>query len=155
MSSGSEDLYETRTNLLSCDNMIEYFWRHCEQNSIPFKPENAVDVVTESVSSVRFFGSEITENYSISKEDINNANIKGKKEYNFDMCTFTTLTLDKVVASSGILALVYPADRSLYSLFLMKDVGNDQKELKLLLKVKQKVSLFGSFTNDMVTYFDK
>lgn len=153
MANGNEDLYETRTNLLSCDNMIEYFWRHCDVNTMPFKPENSVDVTTEQVSSVRYFGKDITDNYELSKDDINNSTIKGKKEYNFDMCSFKTLGIDKEVTSSGMLALVFPSDRSLYCLFLYSDGDNGKKKLKLLLKVKQKTSLFGSYTNDMVTYF--
>lgn len=153
MAEEKEDLYETRTMALGSDNMISSFWKHTDHNSFPFKPENAVNIETEALSSVRFYGKEILDSYDVSKEDVNNASLKGKKEYFFDLCSFKTYALDKSTVSSGILALVYPADRSVYNLFLIQDSDIGRKKLQLLLKVKQKVALFGSFTNDMITYF--
>ena len=55
----SEDLYETRTNLLSCDNLIDYFWRRCARNSYPFKPDNSMDISTKALSEEHYTGKDI------------------------------------------------------------------------------------------------
>ena len=119
MSERNEDLYETRTNLLSCDNMVDYFWRKSDHNSYPFKPNQAVDIVTKEVDSDRLLGKEIFDQYEMDEKDKKNSMLKGSNEYNFDICEFETLSLDKIVVSRGYVALVYKPDRKWYSLFLI------------------------------------
>lgn len=153
MSERNEDLYETRTNLLSCDNMVDYFWRKSDHNSYPFKPNQSVDIVTKEVDSDRLLGKEIFDQYEMDEKDKKNSMLKGSNEYNFDICEFETLSLDKIVVSRGYVALVYKPDRKWYSLFLIENPFVDGKSLRLLMRVKQKVSLFGSFENEMITFY--
>lgn len=153
MSDRNENLYETRTNMLSSDKMVDYFFRHCDRHAYPFKPENAIDIDTVEVSSDRYLGKEIKESFEISQIDFTNSDLKGKKEYNLDLVAFKTYSFDKKMASIGSLALVYPSDRNTYALFLIDKVGDTKAKLTLLLKVKQKTSLFGSFENENVVYY--
>lgn len=153
MADKSEDLYETRTNLLSCDNMVDYFWRRSDHNSYPFKPTNAIDVKTKSVDEDREYGKDIFSKYTVSDKDKKNSGIKPREEYNFDTVAFQTLNLDKQVLTQGLLILVYKPDRKWYSLFLLENVSSEHPTLTLLMKVKQKVSLFGSFQNEMTTFY--
>ena len=153
MEDRNEDLYETRTNLLSVDNMVDYFWRRCDHNSYPFKPELAVDVKTKEADTDRLFGKDIFDNYEISAKDKKNSQIKSSTEYNFDTCAFQTLSLEKTVVTQGLLVLVYKPDRKWYSLFLLENPNTSSKSLRLIMTVKQKVSLFGSFQNEMITYY--
>lgn len=153
MADRNEDLYETRTNLLSCDNMVDYFWRRTDHNSFPFKPNQAVDVTTEEMQTDRQFGKDIQTAWEIDDKDLKNSGLKNKEEYNFDVVKFTTLDLAKNKVTDGYVALVYKPDRKWYSLFLIEETGSFKKKLRLLMRVKQKVSLFGSFQNEMVTFY--
>lgn len=154
MEDRNEDLYETRTNLLSCDNMIDYFWRRCDHNSYPFKPEKAVDVKTKTISEDRLLGKDIFSNYEITEKDQRNSFIKPGTEYNFDTCSFETIAIDKTtVVTKGLLVLIYKPDRKWYSLFLLENPQSSTPSLRLLMRVKQKVSLFGSFQNEMISFY--
>lgn len=153
MADRNEDLYETRTNLLSCDNMVDYFWRKCDRNSYPFRPNNAVDILTKEIETDRQYGKDIFLEYDISEKDKKNSGIKSGNEYNFDRVGFLTLDLAKNPLSKGELILVYKPDRKWYSLFLYEKPSGDKPLLTLLMRVKQKVSLFGSFENEMITFY--
>jgi hypothetical protein len=61
--------------------------------------------------------------------------------------------MDKLPVSQGRLALVYKADRKYYSLFEILPRPDGQKELRLIMKVKQKVGLLGSFQTEMFYYY--
>lgn len=149
----TEDLYETRTNLLSCDNLIDYFWRRCARNSYPFKPDNSMDILTKAVSEDHLTGKDIFSSYTMASKDIHNSGIKKGGEYRFDLCDFKTTDFDKNEVSHGRLALVYKTDRKIYDLFLVLDPEDTQPGLKLLMSVKQKTGLFGSFQTEAVNYF--
>lgn len=153
MEEKQEDLYETRTNLLSCDNLIDYFWRRCAKNSYPFKPDNSMDIVTKAVDELHYTGKDIFDHYSLSTKDIKNSGLKRGAEYRFDLCDFRTFDFDKNEVSSGRLALVYKPDRKVYCLFLELDPEEVEPSLKLLMQVKQKTGLFGSFQTEAVNYF--
>lgn len=153
MKDSTEELYETRTNLLSCDNLVDYFWRRCDHNSYPFKPENAVDVITKEADTDRLYGKEIFHSFTISSKDWKNAELKNNTEYNFDTCEFETLNILKETVSKGKVILVYKPDRKWYALFQLTENSDLSNELRLLMTVKQKVSLFGSFENEMLTFY--
>lgn len=154
MSERMEDLYETRTNLLSCNNLIDYFWRRCDHNSYPFKPESALDVITEEKDTDRLYGKEIFESYKISSSDWKKSGMKNSTEYNFDTCEFTTLNINKEPVTQGEVVLVYKPDRKWYAVFLVtKHEGEEEPTLRLLMTIKQKVSLFGSFENEMINFY--
>ncbi len=153
MAERNEDLYETRTNLLSCENMVDYFWRKCDRNSYPFKPINACDIQTVEIDTDRQYGKDIFSSYTISDKDWKNSGIKNGNEYNFDRVGFKTLDIAKNMLTFGELFLVYKPDRKWYSLFLLENKTDEKPTLTLLMKVKQKVSLFGSFQNEMITFY--
>ena len=44
-----ENLYETRTNLFSSENIVDYLWRRCEKSSKFFKPDNSFGINTKEV----------------------------------------------------------------------------------------------------------
>lgn len=153
MSDFGQELYETRTNLFSCENLIEYFWRRCYKNSYPFKPENSSDIQTQVESEDFVEGKIFFDRYSFEfPKDLKNSGIKKTGEYNVDVCHFQTFNMQKAVVSQGKLVLVYKPDRRYYSLFLLDEL-NDTKRLSLLMKVKQKNTLFGSFETEMATYY--
>lgn len=148
-----EDLYETRTNIFSCDNIVDYLWRRCGKNSYPFKPDNASDIVIKTLDEEYIFGKEIMKRYDVSSEDLHNADLKRGTEYNIDTCDFQTFNIGKIPITNGSLALVYKPDRRYYSLFLLENKDAEKPHLKLLMKVKQKVGLFGSFETEMVSFY--
>ena len=147
-----EDLYETRTNLLSCDNLIDYFWRRCDHNSYPFKPESSVDIITKEADNERMYGKEIFQQFEISSSDWKKAGMKNNIQYNFDVCEFTTLNINKEPLTKGVVTLVYKPDRKWYAVFLLKET-DETRTLKLIMTIKQKVSLFGSFENEMINFY--
>lgn len=154
MADFGQDLYETRTNLFSCDNIIEYLWRRCGKNSYPFKPENTSDIQTKPLSSVFVGGREILEDYQIALKDQKNAGLKRGTDYNLDICAFQTLNIQDTPITAGYLALIYKPDRRYYTLFLIEEGQEEErKTMKLLMKVKQKVGLFGSFETEMINFY--
>lgn len=152
MNDSNENLYETRTNLLSSENIIEYLYRRCEKTMYPFKPDNSFDIHCTEVDSRYVRGKEILKDFDISSKDAKNADIKGSQEYNFEINEFETLNAEKLPVSDGKLVLVYRSDRKYYSLFeLIED--KEKPELHLIMKVKQQVGLFGSFQTEMFYYY--
>lgn len=148
-----ENLYETRTNLFSSANIVEYLWRRCEKITYPFKPDNSFGIKVTEVEKNYVRGKEIVKDYEISNADIKNADLKGGQEFNFEIDAYETVNVENNVVSSGKVALVYRSDRRYYSLFDIYDNPNGQQELHLIMKVKQKVGLFGSFETEMVYYY--
>ncbi|MCR4698887.1 MAG: hypothetical protein K5762_05935 [Bacilli bacterium] len=148
-----ENLYETRTNLFSSENIIDYLWRRCEKSTYPFKPDNSFGINTKEVEKKYLRGKEMMASYVITPKDIKAADIHGGHEYNFEVVEFETVNMDKLPVSQGRLALVYKADRKYYSLFEILPRPDGQKELRLIMKVKQKVSLLGSFQTEMFYYY--
>lgn len=154
MADFGQDLYETRTNLFSCDNIIEYLWRRCGKNSYPFKPENTSDIKTKALDTKYVGGKEILEDYEVSSKDQKNAGLKKGTDYNLDICAFETLNIQGIPITAGVLALIYKPDRRFYTLFLIEDgPDGETKTMKLLMKVKQKVGLFGSFETEMINFY--
>ena len=47
-----ENLYETRTNLFSSENIVDYLWRRCEKSSKFFKPDNSFGINTKEVEKI-------------------------------------------------------------------------------------------------------
>lgn len=148
-----ENLYETRTNLFSSENIIDYLWRRCEKSTYPFKPDNSFGINTKEVEKKYLRGKEMMASYVITPKDIKAADIHGGHEYSFEVVEFETVNMDKLPVSQGRLALVYKADRKYYSLFEILPRPDGQKELRLIMKVKQKVGLLGSFQTEMFYYY--
>ncbi|MFA6586827.1 MAG: hypothetical protein WCR16_03740 [Bacilli bacterium] len=147
-------MYETRTNLLCCANIIDYLWRRCDKNSNPFKPETAADIITKTLEQDVKTGKDILSVFNIDPKDIKASGIKKGTEYHFDICSFYTRSFSKAKVSEGMLALVYKPDRNLSSLFLIGEHAEGEKrKLKLLIRSKQKVGLFGSYQTEMVTFY--
>jgi hypothetical protein len=152
MAQNDENLYETRTNLLSSENIIDYLWRRCEKSTYPFKPDNSFGIQTKEIDRDYIKGKELMKYYNVSPKDIKDADIKGGHEYNMEVDEFQTVNVEGLPVSNGKLALIYRSDRRYYTLFELLD-GDDKKELRLIMKVKQKVGLFGSFETEMVYYY--
>ncbi len=148
-----ENLYETRTNLFSSENVIEYLWRRCEKITYPFKPDNSFGIKVKGMDKDYVKGKEIMKDYDISDKDVKNADIKSGQEYNFEIDAFETQNVDDMIVSSGKVALVYKSDRRYYSLFDIIDDPYGKPQLHLIMKVKQKVGLFGSFETEMIYYY--
>lgn len=149
-----ENLYETRTNLFSSENIIDYLWRRCEKTTFPFKPDNSFGINTKEVEKRYVKGKEIMHDYVLTPRDIKGADIKAGQEYNFEVVDFTTVNVDKTIVSQGKLVLIYRSDRRYYSLFeLVEKEGEEKPTLSLIMKVKQKVGLFGSFQTEMFYYY--
>lgn len=153
MDQENENLYETRTNLFSSENVIDYLWRRCEKTIYPFKPDNAFGIEAKELTKDYVKGKEIISDFVLSSSDIKNADIRKGQEYNFEISQFYTYNVEKNIVSDGKLALVYKSDRKYYSLFELVEKTGGEKELHLIMKVKQKVGLFGSFQTEMVCYY--
>jgi hypothetical protein len=80
-----ENLYETRTNLFSSENIIDYLWRRCEKSTYPFKPDNSFGINTKEVEKKYLRGKEMMASYVITPKDIKAADIHGGHEYNFEV----------------------------------------------------------------------
>lgn len=150
---GQENLYETRTNLFCSENIVDYLWRRCEKTSYPFKPDNSFGIICKEEDKKYIKGKEIINNYVISSKDVKAGDIHSGKEYNFETVNFETINMDKQPVSAGRLALVYRADRKFYCLFEIIENNVGGYELHLIMKVKQKVGLLGSFQTEMVYYY--
>lgn len=153
MDSTKENLYETRTNLFNSENIIDYLYKRCEKSTYPFKPDNSFSIQCKEIDSQYYSGKEIMKQYVLPSKDQKNADIKGSQDYNFEIDTFQTLSSENIPVSSGKLALVYKTDRKYYCLFELLENEDGQEELHLIMKVKQKVGLFGSFETQMVYYY--
>lgn len=148
-----ENLYETRTNLFSSENIIEYLWRRCEKNTSLFKPANSFGITTKEVEKKYLRGKEIMSDYIVTTKDLHNADIHSGNEYNFEIVELVNFNIEKAVVSFGKLALVYRSDRKFYSLFEIIDDEDGEEGLHLIMKVKQKVGLLGSFQTEMIYYY--
>lgn len=150
MGDGNENLYETRTNLLSSENIIVYLWRRCEKTISPFKPSDSFGIETKEIGKYYLKGKEVIDDYNFSTKDLKNIDFKGGHEYNFEIVQYKNLDIEKNVVSKGHLVLMYKSDRKFYYLF---ELNNDTKDLHLIMKVKQKVGILGSFQTEMVYYY--
>ena len=148
-----ENLYETRTNLFSSENIVDYLWRRCEKSSKFFKPDNSFGINTKEVEKKYLRGKEMMASYVLTPKDIKSADIHGGHEYNFEVVEFETVNMEKDTVSKGRVALVYKADRKYYCLFEIIPREDEQNELHLIMKVKQKVGLLGSFQTEMFYYY--
>lgn len=153
MNQDNENLYETRTNLFSSENVIDYLWRRCEKSTYPFKPDNSFGIEAKELTKTYVKGKEILQDFVLSSKDIKDADIKKGQEYNLEINQFYTYNVEKNIVSDGKLVLIYKSDRKYYSLFELTERTGGQKELHLIMKVKQKVGLFGSFQTEMVYYY--
>ena len=149
----SENLYETRTNLFSSENIIEYLWRRCERNTFPFKPDNSFGFKCRQIDKKYLRGKEILEDFVLNTKDIKNADFKNGNEYNFEIVEYENLNMDNVPVSLGKVVLIYKSDRKFYSLFDLEERNDGYKYLNLIMKVKQKVGLLGSFQTEMIYYY--
>lgn len=153
MSEFDENLYETRTNLLSSENVIDYLWRRCEKITFPFKPENAFGIKLKELDKDYVRGKDIMDTYLISEKDLKNSDMKKRNEYNIEIDIFQTINIENNPVSTGKLALIFKTDRKYYSLFEIIDRPEGKQELRLIMRVKQNVGLFGSFETEMIYYY--
>ena len=68
-----ENLYETRTNLFSSENIVDYLWRRCEKSSKFFKPDNSFGINTKEVEKKYLRGKEMMTSYVLTPKDIKSA----------------------------------------------------------------------------------
>lgn len=147
-----EKNFETRTDLLGCENMVEYLWSKCNKPSEPFKPSGSKEIHSEVVYADRVYGGEILKNYLMDKEDFKESNISKTTEYDMDLATFKTSNEEGEFISEGTVCLIHKPDHKLYALFLYSEEG-DVKKLKLLVKCKQKKKLFETFPTEIISFY--
>lgn len=144
--------YETRTDLLGCENMVEYLWSKCGKRSSPFKPEGSKDIRSEVVYADRVYGGEILKTYLMSKEDYKESGISKSVEYDVDITSFKTTDPDNALLSQGTLCLIHRPDHKLYALFLYHE-EDGVKKLSLLVKCRQKQKLFTTFPTEIISFY--
>ncbi len=144
--------YETKTNLLSCQDVVAYLWSKCDKLSFPFKPEGSKSIETEVTYSDVSDGETLKEHYSLTGEDVKHLALKNHEEYDIDIVTFKTKNENGEVVSDGTLLVVYKAIDRYYGVFLLKG-EEGHYEPKLLVKCSQKKRLFQDFPTETVLYF--
>ena len=131
--------YETRTNLLSCQDIVAYMWAKSQKEDPSFKPKGSTtfdsQVEWADVQSLE----KIKKTYQISKEDLSHSSLTNKEEYEVDVLNFQTFNAQKEICSQGRLLVVYLAIERFYVLFLLSD---DDEKAKLRIKLSQKKKLF-------------
>ena len=149
MEENKDDLYITKTNLLSCEDVVSYLWKKCDKFSSPFKPEGAESIDDRVTYSDKLTGEAIKKEYHISGEDIRHMSLKNRQEYDVDNLEFTPSDKDGKALTSGTMVVVYRPIEKFYYILLQKE----NKELQLLVKCIQKKRLFDSFPTETVTFF--
>ena len=148
MAERNEDLYTTKTNLLSCEDVVSYLWKKCDKASYPFKPEGAKtfkDLVTFADKSD---GELIKKRYILSVDDKRHMALKTKQEYDVDTLEFSTYDENDNELSKGELVVFYRPIEKFYYVFI-----KEENKLKLLIKCIQKKRLFDSFPTETITFF--
>jgi len=146
--------YETKTNLLSCEDIVSYLWNKCDKVSFPFKPEGSVKIETSVSYSDIQEGDSLKDKYQVTGEDIKHLAMKNHDEYEVDMVQFKTLNSGNEVVSDGNLLVVYKAIDRFYGIFLLTEKeGEEKPSLRLLVKCSQKKRLFQDFPTEAVIYF--
>lgn len=149
-----DNAYETRTNLMSCENTVEYLWLKCtSSSSSSFKPENADKIVSEVSYGDSMFGSEILSRYVFEKDSLKNSSISKSTEYSIDFVSYRTLSKEGKELSSGELCLIHQRDHKLYLLYEVKTEEDRKKHLILLVKCSQKKRLLESFPTEVIKFF--
>jgi hypothetical protein len=73
--------YETRTNLLSCQDIVAYMWAKSQKEDPSFKPQGSTTFESQvewaDVQSLE----KIKKTYQISKEDLSHSSLTNKEEY--------------------------------------------------------------------------
>lgn len=147
--SENDDLYITKTNLLSCEDVVSYLWKKCDKFSSPFKPEGAYQITDKVTYSDTMLGLELKKQYDISLDDARHMALKNKQEYDVDTVEFTTLDDAKRPLTNGHLVVIYRPLEKFYYIFL--DQGKNK--LKLLVKCIQKKKIFNAFPTETVIFF--
>jgi hypothetical protein len=149
MEENKEDLYITKTNLLSCEDVVSYLWNKCDRHSDPFKPNNAVTFSDKILFSDKIDGDLVKKEYNISGSDIRHMALKNHQEYDVDLMEFETFDAEKNSLSKGKLVIIYrPIEKFYYILRL-----DNEKDLTLLVKCIQKKHLFASFPTETIQFF--
>lgn len=148
MEDNKDDLYITKTDLLSCEDVVAYLWKKCDKFSSPFKPEGSFSIDDKVSFSDSKEGEEIKKEYEISGEDIRHMSLKNHQTYDVDNIEFVTYDEAKRPLTSGNLVVIYRPIEKFYYVMLQEN-----KHLSLLVKCVQKKKLFGSFPTETVTFF--
>lgn len=149
MEEKKENSYETKTNLLSCEDVVSYLWKKCDKFSFPFKPEKANRFDDKVTFKDQIDGVMIKKKYQMSLEDMRHMALKNHQEYDVDTMEFKTYDGEDNEISSGDLLIIYRPIEKFYYVFLHEE--NDH--LKLLIKCVQKKKLFDSFPTETITFF--
>jgi hypothetical protein len=149
MEENKDDLYITKTNLLSCEDVVSYLWSKCAHRSDEFKPVKARTFTDRVVFSDKCDGEEIKKQYHISGSDVRHMALKNKQEYDVDLMEFETFDDQKNSLSKGRLVVVYRPIEKFYYVLMEKD----EKNLTLLVKCIQKKHLFSSFPTETLEFF--
>ncbi len=144
-----DDLYITKTNLLSCEDVVSYLWNKCNHTSSPFKPEKAVKLIDKVVFSDKSDGETLKKTYQISTGDLRHMAIKNHQEYDVDTMTFETFDKDgKSLSKANLIVIYRPIEKFYYVLW-----QKSEKELQLLVRCMQKKRPFSSFPTETISYF--
>lgn len=149
MEENKDDLYITKTNLLSCEDVVSYLWNKCDRTSKVFKPEGAVSFQDKILFSDTNDGEYIKSEYQISGGDIRHMALKNHQEYDIDLMEFETFDADKNSLSKGNLVIIYRPREKFYYILLKED----EIKLTLLVKCIQKKHIFSSFPTETIQYF--
>lgn len=149
MDENHDELYITKTNLLSCEDVVAYLWKKCDRFSSPFKPEGAYSMEDKVTFSDHKEGVQIKKEYDIDGDDIRHMSLKNHQEYDVDNVEFTTYDDAKRPLTSGSLVVIYRPIEKYY--YILLDCSN--QKLKLFVKCVQKKKLFDSFPTETISFF--
>lgn len=144
--------YETKTNLLSCEDVVAYLWNKCDKISSPFKPEGAKTIETSVVYADIKTGELIKRDYVMLGTDARHMGLRNETEYEVDTVSFQTKNEEGEVISDGTLLVIYKSTEKYYGIFLLEE-KEGVKNLKLLVKCTQKKKMFQSFPTEAILYY--
>lgn len=145
--SENKETYETTTNLLTVENIVDYLWMKVDHPVDVFKPLRSKDIKIERTYGDLIEKDAFLKKYYLSKEDIKNMGLKDE-EYAIDNLTFKIYDENKVKISDGNLLLLSLSDKKFYVLFLMID-----DTPKLLMKCSQKKAFPHLYPTEKVEFF--
>ncbi len=142
-----QDEYMTQTNLMTCENVVDYCRSKYAKVHPVFKPEGSKSVQVKILTKDLLTGDSLLSRYQVS--DKAHLGLRRGQEYSVDCVDFTAADEKGEMLSKGSLVVCYDAKTKWFLLFLFAG----ENKIVPIIKITQKKKLFHSFPTEMVEDF--
>jgi len=143
------DIYQTQTNLLTCENIVDYLWTKYDRTERDFKPEGATALQVSVERADLKSGEQILKTFSLTAEAKKHAGLRKSQDYDVDFVRFTTFGEKEKVLTQGELVVIYVPEKKWF-LILLKDRDGS---LRPVIKATQEKKLFQTYPTQTILYF--